>query len=170
MSSFPVLDQTYPRQSRSPPKTHNPLTLSIQSSHNPATMRLSIFFHSTVTLFIASAMARKHCTTTSTVSTTCFHGGPTATVYGSVTETATSSVDCHGCQTLAYTTPGQVCPVSDPAGKTAPSVHPIAAKTDVLIATIIAVYHRTHNHRHRSHFRDYHHRLQQDPVLNSKTT
>ena len=75
-------------------------------------MRLSIFFHSIVTVFIASAVATKHCTTTSTVSATCNNGGLTQTVYGSVTETATISVDCHGCQALAYATSKHVCPVS----------------------------------------------------------
>ena len=91
-------------------------------------MHPSILISSIATLFIASAAARKHCTTTSTVSATCYHGGPTETIYGPVTETATISVDCHGCQALAYSVVEEPCPVSEPAGRTALSVTPIAAK------------------------------------------
>ena len=91
-------------------------------------MRFSILFPSIATLFIASAAARKHCTTTSTVSETCYHGSPTKTVYGSVTETATISVDCHGCQALAFDDiPPHVCPVSEPTGLKAPAITPKAA-------------------------------------------
>ena len=171
-SLFPGLDHTFPRQSDSlPAKTYKYLTLSRLSSHNPAVMHLSTLFPSIVTLFIASTAASKHCTTTSTTTATCNNGSPTETVYGTTTETATISVNCHGCETLTYSTSFHVCPVSVASWQNGTICHTYSSEeTDVLTATSVGIYYLPQNYRDRSHFCDYHLRLQQDSKVNSTST
>lgn len=171
-SLFPGLHHTFPRQSYSPPpKTHRHLPLSHLSSHNPATMHSSVLFPSILTLFITSAAASTHCITTSTTTASCYNGGRTETDFGTATETATISVDCHGCETLTYSTIFHPCPVSVACLQNGTICHiHTSEETDVLIATPVGVYRRTPNYRDRSHFCDYNHRLQQDPAVNSIST
>ncbi|KAL2044713.1 hypothetical protein N7G274_002487 [Stereocaulon virgatum] len=75
------------------------------------------------------------CTSTSTAPATCFHGSPTATVYGSATVTATVSVDCHGCEELAITAAHKACPLFIIEPTTTVTIPTSTASTSVCSAT-----------------------------------